>query len=154
MDAKVYAEMRDLFTQYLLEKKLRRTEERYTIFEHICAFSGHFDVGMLYDDLENNNFHVSKATLYNTLEVLVDAGLVVRHHLMTKAAVQYELKILADTHLHVICTKCGVVREIRDAAVKSGLNNMKIARFTPDCYCLYIYGICSKCKYKMRHSMK
>ena len=76
MEAKVYTEIRALFTEYLTEKKLRKTEERYAIFKEICAFPGHFDVCMLSDRLEQDNFHVSKATLYNTLDVLVDAGLV------------------------------------------------------------------------------
>ena len=77
MEAKVYTEIRALFTEYLTEKKLRKTEERYAIFKEICAFPGHFDMCMLSDRLEQDNFHVSKATLYNTLDVLVDAGLVV-----------------------------------------------------------------------------
>lgn len=85
--------MRALFTEYLTEKKLRKTEERYAIFKEICAFPGHFDMCMLSDRLEQDNFHVSKATLYNTLDVLVDAGLVVRHQI-TVQSVQYELRIL------------------------------------------------------------
>ena len=75
MEAKVYTEIRALFTEYLTEKKLRKTEERYTIFKEICAFPGHFDVCMLSDRLEQDNFHVSKAILYNTLDVLVEWGL-------------------------------------------------------------------------------
>jgi Fur family ferric uptake transcriptional regulator len=110
MEAKVYTEIRALFTEYLTEKKLRKTEERYAIFKEICAFPGHFDVCMLSDRLEQDNFHVSKATLYNTLDVLVDAGLVVRHQI-TVQSVQYELRIYADTHLHLVCTRCGAIRE-------------------------------------------
>lgn len=49
MEAKVYTEIRALFTEYLTEKKLRKTEERYAIFKEICAFPGHFDVCMLSD---------------------------------------------------------------------------------------------------------
>ena len=61
MEAKVYTEIRALFTEYLTEKKLRKTEERYAIFKEICAFPGHFDMCMLSDRLEQDNFHVSKA---------------------------------------------------------------------------------------------
>lgn len=139
-----------LLSQFLAEKKLRRTEERFTILERICAFPGHFDIDMLYHDLEQANFHVSRATIYNTLDVLLEAGLIVRHQWMTKSAVQYELKIHADTHMHLICTRCGVVREIRNSSLNESLGALKIARFTPESYCLYVYGICSKCKYKMR----
>lgn len=149
MEIEVYTGMRNKLTVYLTEKKLRKTEERYTIFEHICAFPGHFDMCMLYEVLENNNFHVSKATLYNTLEVLVDAGLIVRHQ-VNAMPVQYELKMLADTHLHLICTRCGTIRELRDNTLRTDVDNLKIPRFTPEFYSLYIYGLCSKCKFRMQ----
>lgn len=153
MEAKAYGEIRNLFTEYLTEKKLRRTEERYTIFEHICAFPGHFDMCMLCRELENDNFHVCRATVYNTVEVLVEAGLVVRHQLSAQS-VQYELRILADTHLHLVCTRCGSVREISHAPFGEVLGRLKMARFTPEFYCLYVYGLCSKCKYRMQHAVK
>ena len=153
MEAKVYTEIRALFTEYLTEKKLRKTEERYTIFKEICAFPGHFDVCMLSDRLEQDNFHVSKATLYNTLDVLVDAGLVVRHQI-TVQSVQYELRIYADTHLHLVCTRCGAIRELRNSTLKADMRNLKVSRFTPEDYCLYIYGLCSKCEFKQQWSVK
>ena len=153
MEAKVYTEIRALFTEYLTEKKLRKTEERYAMFKEICAFPGHFDVCMLSDRLEQDNFHVSKATLYNTLDVLVDAGLVVRHQI-TVQSVQYELRIYADTHLHLVCTRCGAIRELRNSALKADMRNLKVSRFTPEYYCLYIYGLCSKCKFKQQRSVK
>ena len=119
--------MRALFTEYLTEKKLRKTEERYAIFKEICAFPGHFDMCMLSDRLEQDNFHVSKATLYNTLDVLVDAGLVVRHQI-TVQSVQYELRIYADTHLHLVCTRCGAIRELRNN-VESGYEKLESLSF-------------------------
>lgn len=145
--------MRDMFTVYLTEKKLRKTEERYKIFEYICTFPGHFDMGMLSLKLKENNFHVSRATLYNTLEVLVDAGLIVRHQVMTQS-VQYELRILADTHIHLVCTKCGTIRELSNIVLQKNVYGLKISRFTPEFYCLYVYGLCSKCKFKMQRQMK
>ena len=153
MEADVYTEICSLFTEYLTEKKLRRTEERYMILQQICTFSGHFDVSMLSAKLEENNFHVSKATLYNTLDVLVDSGLVVRHQ-MSVQSLQYELRIYADTHLHLVCKKCGAVREIKNNSIRTSIQNLKISRFTPEFYSLYIYGLCSKCKYRMQRLAK
>ena len=109
--------MQDLFTRYLAEKKLRKTEERYAILECTCSFPGHFDMCLLHQKLEEMNFHVSRATVYNTVDVLVDSGLIVRHQL-TAQAVQYELRMLAETHLHLICMKCGAIREQKDATLK------------------------------------
>ena len=95
------------------------------------------------------NFHVSRATLYNTLEVLVDSALIVRHQLMSQS-VQYELRILAETHSHLICTKCGAIRELKDATLKKDVDGLKISRFSPEYHALYIYGVCSKCKYRLQ----
>lgn len=145
--------MRDLFTGYLTERKLRKTEERYAILKEICAFPGHFDVCMLSDRFKQDHFHVSKATLYNTLDVLVDAGLVVRHQFSTQP-LQYELKIYAETHLHMVCSRCGTIRELRNSALRAEWKNLKITRFTPEYYCFYIYGLCSKCKFQLRRPGK
>lgn len=125
--------MQDLFTRYLAEKKLRKTEERYAILECICSFPGHFDMCLLHQKLEEMNFHVSRATVYNTVDVLVDSGLIVRHQL-TAQAVQYELRMLAETHLHLICMKCGAIREQKDATLKKDgryrVSLRNIMRFT------------------------
>lgn len=92
--------------QISCREKLRKTEERYAILECICSFPGHFDMCLLHQKLEEMNFHVSRATVYNTVDVLVDSGLIVRHQL-TAQAVQYELRMLAETHLHLICMNAG-----------------------------------------------
>ncbi|RHJ86641.1 Fur family transcriptional regulator [Parabacteroides sp. AM08-6] len=149
MDGKKYIELQNLFTKYLAEKKLRKTEERFAILECICNFPGHFDMCQLYQKLEDANFHVSRATLYNTLEVLVDGGLIVRHQLPTQS-VQYELRSLAETHMHLVCSKCGAIRELKDATLRRDVAGLKVTRFTPEYYALYIYGLCSKCKYRLQ----
>ncbi len=148
MDEKRYKEMMQSFTDYMSVKNMRKTEERYAIFECICRSSGHFDVNSLGEKLEETNFHVSKATLYNTLDVLLDAGLVVRHQF--GSSVEYELRALAETHLHLICTKCGVIREMKDSTLKKEVDKLRISRFTPEFHALYVYGVCSKCSFKMR----
>lgn len=133
--------MQDLFTRYLAEKKLRKTEERYAILECICSFPGHFDMCLLHQKLEEMNFHVSRATVYNTVDVLVDSGLIVRHQL-TAQAVQYELRMLAETHSHLICTKCGAIRELKDATLKKDVGALKISRFTPE-YLRFTFTACA-----------
>lgn len=150
MDSKIYTDLRKQFTGYLAEKKLRKTGERYKILKHICSFPGHFDVTTLHENIINDdNYHISTATLYNTLELLIDADLVVKHHIGSQF-IQYELRIYADTHQHLICTRCNDIREIKNQTLKVGLRELKVPRFTPDFYCLYIYGVCSKCTFRER----
>ena len=136
------------FTQYMIDKSLRKTPERFTILEHICLIQGHFDVEMLRQRLEDHNFHVSRSSLYNTIELLMDAGLVVRHQ-FTSQLVQYELKILASTHHHAICTYCREVKEFKNEKISKDIINQRVTKFTNECHSLYIYGMCSKCKFRL-----
>jgi Fur family ferric uptake transcriptional regulator len=144
MDSKLYQEVQESFTNYLTEKNLRKTEERYTILKEVCAFTGHFNILTLYHKITETSFHISKSTVYNTLGVLLDAGIVVSYQVDSKS-IQYELKQYAETHLHLFCTKCGSIREIKSIPVKDLLTAVKTPRFTPHFYSLYIYGTCSRC---------
>lgn len=153
MEAKLYSELKQQFTDYLVDKKLRRTEERYTILEHICGINGHFDMVSLHEVLKGNNFHVSLATLYNNVDLYIQAGLVVRHHISPQT-VQFELRVHADTHQHLVCTRCGEMREIRNKTLRADIKNLKLRRFTPEYSSLYIYGICSKCTFRIRQEKR
>ena len=155
MNAHLYDinKIRDAFTQYLTEKKLRKATVRDKILEHICQIKGHFDVEMLLQQLEEINFHVSRASIYNTIELLMDADLVVRHQFSSKL-VQYELKSVAATHHHAICTNCHTVKECKNDRIIKEITNHKVIKFTPEYYSLYIYGICSKCKFRLNLQKK
>ena len=155
MNAHLYDihKIHDVYTHYLIKKTLRKSTVRDTILEHICQIRGHFDVEMLMQRLEECNFHVSRASIYNTIELLMDADLVVRHQFSTKL-VQYELKSVAATHHHVVCTNCNTVKDFKNDKISKELTNHKIIRFTPEYYSLYIYGICSKCKFRLNLQKK
>jgi len=146
MDDKLYQDIEANFTVYLTDKKLRKTPERYTILEQICTFPGHFDIYALHQRLDKENFHVSKSTVYNTVEVLVDAGVLVRHQINSQS-IQYELRIYAENHLHLICTRCGKLREIKNTMFNLPIDRLKTRRFYPEHHSLYVYGLCSRCKY-------
>jgi Fe2+/Zn2+ uptake regulation proteins len=147
--SKIYTELEAALTQYIAERKLRRTEERYIILKQICSFTSHFDICMLEQKFSEINYFVSRATLYNTIDLLLHAGFLITHQFASKST-HYELRILAEMYSHLICTACGAVREVRDAALKKNVSKIKITRFTPAFSTIYVYGICSKCKYKMQ----
>ncbi|MDR2968802.1 MAG: transcriptional repressor [Tannerellaceae bacterium] len=153
MDTKTHSDLQEQLTAYIVGKKLRKTEERYTILQQISEYPGHFDIISLHEKLESLNFHVSKATLYNNLNLFIEAGLIVRHFI-TPQNVQYELRSLAETHQHLICTYCGDVKEIRNQALKTNACNLKLRRFTPEFSSLYIYGTCSRCTYRMNRDRR
>ncbi|MDR1115860.1 MAG: transcriptional repressor [Tannerella sp.] len=136
------------FSEYLKNKKLRHTTERDAIFEKICQIKYLFTLDTIRKQLENDNFHVSRASIYNTIELLLDAKIVVRHQ-FTSTNVQYELKCIAEQHHHIICTSCGTIGEINNEVINNPFSKYKIPRFTSEYHTLYFYGICSKCKYKL-----
>ncbi|MDR0574890.1 MAG: transcriptional repressor [Tannerella sp.] len=140
--------LRKAFSDYLRNKKLRNTAERDAIFTAVCQTKDPFTIETIRQQLENTNFHVSRASVYNTIELLLDAKIVVRHQ-FTSAIVQYELKDIAEQHNHVICTHCGTVSKIKNDKLSVFLADYKIPKFTPEYYSLYFYGVCSKCKFRM-----
>lgn len=150
METTLSTEIRNLFADYLTRNGLRQTQERFAILEQTYAMEGHFDVETLYKKmLVEKGFHISRATMYNTVELLVNAHLLVRHQFGSLAA-QYEPRIQADQHFHVVCTHCGAIREIKDDTLRETVLNKHITKFTAEYYSLYIFGICSKCKYAMK----
>ena len=81
--------VRQIFTEYLTANGHRKTPERYAILETIYSIDGHFDIDMLYSRMmDQENFRVSRATLYNTIILLINARLIIKHQFGTSS--QYE----------------------------------------------------------------
>ena len=136
------------FDRFLDEKQMRKTPERFAILKYILDFQSHFTIEQLMQAMEQDSYHVSRATLYNTLQLLVEARLV-RRHVFEGIQVQYE-KAGNTPHSHLICTKCGKVKEVRDANFIAFMNARKFTAFTADYYSLYVYGTCSTCARKLK----
>ena len=65
--------VRQIFTEYLTANGHRKTPERYAILDTIYSIDGHFDIDMLYSRMmDQENFRVSRATLYNTDRTFID----------------------------------------------------------------------------------
>ena len=89
---------------------------------------------------------ICKATVYNTIDLLLEANLVRKHQFGSNLA-QYE-RVYNANHHHLICMKCGKVREVKDLDLMSNLNTRKFNKFNTSYYTLYVYGICSRCSNK------
>lgn len=138
--------VREIFSEYIERKGQRKTPERFAVLDEVYGQEGHFDVEELYIHMKNKNHRVSRATLYNTMELLQDCGLVVKHQ-FGKNIAQYEKAHLCKQHDHIICTTCGRVDEYCDPRIheieKTVANIMK---YDISHHSLYFYGTCITCQ--------
>lgn len=141
--------IRDVLKQYLQEKGFRNTPERYTILDEIYNLDHHFNVDDLYLIMMQKKYHVSKATIYNTIEIFLDAGLIRKHQFgeKTLTSSSYEKSYFDKQHDHLVIYKSGSDKEIEEIiefcdpriqGIKESIENAFGVKI--DSHSLYFYG--------------
>ena len=143
-----YEAIKDIFTEYLKKHLHRKTPERYAILQRIYSNEGHFNADLLFNSMQKD-YRVSLATVYNTLELLLECRLIVKHQFGGQLS-QYEKAFGNNTHHHLVCTNCGKIKEFSDKQMRLAIQSKKFAHFQLTHYSLYLYGLCGKCQNELK----
>ncbi len=133
---------------YLHQKKLRPTRERMLLLEEIMRTDGHFDADQLYASLSAKGLKASRATVYNTLDLLVECGLISKYRFGDSHS-RYEKAFGRPRHDHLICLECGDILEfVSDKLDRIQKEVCEENDFVLQNSTLQIFGTCSNCQHK------
>ncbi len=130
------------FADFLKRKKYRNTQERYNVIDRISQLDRHFSADELYLFMNREGDRISRATIYSTLDLLTQCGILMKHRFDGESAT-YELSSRMPNHDHLICMECGRIEEFRE----EGIDTIRDAvcsslGFRPVTHSLQIFAVC------------
>jgi len=148
-----YEQAKSLLMEYMVKHHMRKTSERFEVLAAVCQMGDIFSIDQLGEKMQEvSPFLVSRATLFNTLETLIDAQLVIKHTL-TRAAL-YEFNLDKRPRIFMVCGQCGLVRRFEKIEVTRFLSEIKNRQFFVRQPVLYLHGLCRKCEMARRKEMR
>lgn len=134
------------FADYLRDKGLQQTRQREDILLALIKSNRHVDVQELYEAARKRNQSVGKVTVFRTLKLLCEAGLVAEVDL-GGSAVKYEFIHGRAHHDHLVCVTCGKFIETMDPEIEQLQERLcRKMNFEPLRHRMEIYGVCANCQ--------
>ena len=149
-----YSKAAKHLTEYLTERGLKKSRERYMVLEAACRADGMFTAADIHDYITATmNFHLSLSTVYSTLELLTTCGIMVEHFLSPRN-VKFEYALGRTAFKYMICSDCGKITAIHDRTIDRVISAVKTPRLHVKYYKTYIYGTCASCAKKEKNKLR
>lgn len=147
--------LKEKFDEFLRTRQKRCTQERHRILNIIESMQVQFTADDIMEALYRDSYHVSPPTVYSTLDLLHECG-ILRRFIIDRQKFCYERVNVSGGvhHVHLMCTGCGKVKQVRDSELTRSIAARRWTGFTPDDYSLNIYGLCNACLRKQSAANK
>jgi len=140
----------NILTEFLKKGQNRITPERFEVMDSALEYNGHFGADDLYVIMKNKKSRVSRATVYKTLELLVQCDLLSKRNFGDNMT-RYESSFKKQSHDHLICMDCGRIVEFTNSSLEKVPQELsKNLGFKFESYSFNIFARCKNiktCKY-------
>ncbi len=145
------AAVTDILTEYMLEKRCRKTPERYALIKAAYSIGEPFSVDSL-QAFVAKQMVLSRITVYNNLKMFIKAGLVIK--LPTPGLEMYEACYQNQPHHKLVCTVCGATTEFLDDSITDFVMEKRFKKFHLSSCSVTIFGVCARCRAKQNREKK
>lgn len=146
MSESYYGIAKEQLSKYIVLNNLRNTHERYVVLKYICQYKKSFNADILIKALCQSE-NISRATVYNTLSLLLNAGIIEKSVSASQDNKNvYRISLHKDNVCRFICTKCGREVQFKSSSIDHILKERLYNNFDMNHYSVTIYGFCKKCR--------
>lgn len=149
----IYAVALEKLNGYLAKHNCRRTPEREAVLRAVCEMKGNFDLDGLRLQMEGNEgLKVSRATLFNNIETLHKAAIVLK--LYTAKSARYELQLSGTPSIYLHCDLCDKLQKLHKPDVTQRLRYIRCQQLSISQTVLFLDGICKSCERALKRKKK